>query len=87
MSIKTSISLDPHFQAFIESQVATGRYATASEVVRDALRRMEEDAVHEKWLFDRLDRSLASGISPRSAEEIFANAKAIARGEKSSRAR
>jgi antitoxin ParD1/3/4 len=82
MSIKTSISLDPHFQAFIEGQVATGRYATASEVVRDALRRMEEEAAAQKWLFDRLDKSLASGISPHSAEEIFAEAKAIARGEK-----
>ncbi|MBU1169365.1 MAG: type II toxin-antitoxin system ParD family antitoxin [Proteobacteria bacterium] len=31
-----------HWEAFIKSQIDTGRYSSASEVVRDALRHMEE---------------------------------------------
>jgi antitoxin ParD1/3/4 len=87
MVLKTSISLDAHFQAFIEQQVQSGRYATASEVVRDALRRMEDDALKEREVNARLDRSLASGLSPRSKEEIFESALAVARGDKKKRAR
>lgn len=40
----TSFSLGPHWDEFIKQQVATGRYGSASEVVREALRRMEDEA-------------------------------------------
>lgn len=38
----TSLSLGEHWDSFIKEQVADGRYGSASEVVRDALRHMEE---------------------------------------------
>jgi len=38
----TSLSLGEHWEAFIKQQIATGRYGSASEVVRDALRYLEE---------------------------------------------
>lgn len=37
-----TLSLGERWNAFIAAQVADGRYASASEVVRDALRMMEE---------------------------------------------
>lgn len=37
----TSLSLGEHWEAFIKSEVSCGRYGSASEVVRDALRHME----------------------------------------------
>lgn len=37
----TSMSLSPHWDAFIKEQVASGRYGSASEVMREALRMME----------------------------------------------
>jgi len=43
MSKNTSILLGDHYRAFIAAQVQSGRYSSASEVVRAALRRMEED--------------------------------------------
>ena len=39
-----NVSLTPELVAFVTAQVASGRYASASEVVRAALRRLERDA-------------------------------------------
>jgi antitoxin ParD1/3/4 len=38
----TSFSLDDHHSAFIEGEVASGRYRSASDVVRTALRLLED---------------------------------------------
>ncbi|MFP1129991.1 type II toxin-antitoxin system ParD family antitoxin [Asticcacaulis sp. W401b] len=38
----SSYSLGAHFENFIQTQLASGRYNNASEVLRDALRLMED---------------------------------------------
>ncbi len=38
----SSYTLGKHFEGFVQAQLAGGRYNNASEVVRDALRLMED---------------------------------------------
>jgi antitoxin ParD1/3/4 len=42
MATNTSISLDDHFRDFIAREVETGRYQSASEVIRAGLRLLED---------------------------------------------
>lgn len=43
MTKNTSISLGDHFVNFIDQQLAQGRYGSASDVVRAALRLLEDE--------------------------------------------
>jgi antitoxin ParD1/3/4 len=38
----SSYAVGPHFERFIKQQIESGRYSSASEVIRDALRLLEE---------------------------------------------
>jgi antitoxin ParD1/3/4 len=53
----TSLSLGEHWETFIRKEIATGRYGSASEVVRDALRTLEE----RKAKLEALRTHLAQG--------------------------
>ena len=59
----TSLSLGKHWEAFIKNEVASGRYGSASEVIRDALRNLED----RKQKLDALRAHLAEG--ERQAEQ------------------
>ena len=43
-----NVSLTPHLSAFVDQQVDSGRHQNASEVVREALRRYEDDLEAER---------------------------------------
>ena len=63
MGKTTSFVLGEHFERLINQQVGSGRYASASEVVRDALRVFEEQQTAIKRLNDAIEEGYDSGIS------------------------
>ena len=63
MGKTTSFSLDDHYSAFIEGEVAAGRYRSASDVVRSALRLLEDRETQLRALREALDAGEQSGAS------------------------
>ena len=66
----TSVTLGEHFEGFISQQISTGRYKSASEVMRDALRLLEERDEHRSAVIHALIEGENSGTSSRSPAEI-----------------
>lgn len=57
-----NVSLTPRLQRLIETRVASGRYGSASEVVREALRLLEEQEALREARLRQLQREVAAGI-------------------------
>jgi len=55
MAKNTSILLGDHFEDFIKEEVASGRYTSASDVVRSALRLLEVEEEKIKQLRKELE--------------------------------
>ena len=62
----TSLSLGEHWEVFIKNEVSSGRYGSASEVIRDALRGMEE----HKSKLNALRAHLSQGAEQAQAGEF-----------------
>ena len=76
MSVNTSVSLDDHFAGFIASQVGSGRYRSASEVIRAGLRLLEDQETEMSALREALASGEASGQAEPFAFDAFIAAKA-----------
>ncbi len=63
MTKTTSIALGDHFTNFLGEQVASGRYGSASEVVRAGLRLLEEREAALADLRAEIAKGEASGIA------------------------
>ncbi|WP_095200494.1 type II toxin-antitoxin system ParD family antitoxin [Mesorhizobium carmichaelinearum] len=61
MPRNTSVSLGDHFADFIDTQVETGRYGSASDVVRAGLRLLEEHEAKVRALQNALIAGEESG--------------------------
>ena len=70
-----NISLPDQMKQWVEEQVATGRYANASDYVRDLVRRDEERATKLAAFQREIDKGIASGISDTPIDEVIAEAK------------
>ena len=71
MGKNTSITLGEHFDSFIAQQIAEGRYASASEVVRAALRLFEDQERKIATLRRLLEEGEQSGTSEYSYEGLM----------------
>ena len=78
---KRTFSLPAEHAKFIDAKVASGDYASGSEVVRAGLRALQErDAAVERWLneevgpaYDAMKKDPSRGIP---AEEVFSTIRA-----------
>lgn len=66
----TSITLGQPLDNFVASLVDSGRYGSASEVVRSALRLLERQENEQQALQQAINAGLQSGISPYSLDEL-----------------
>lgn len=71
MAKNTSITLGDHFDGFIAEQVSEGRYASASEVVRAALRLFEDNERKLAALRRLLEEGEQSGTAEYSYEGLM----------------
>ena len=62
MGKNTSITLGSYFEEFIKEEVNSGRYNSVSEVVRSALRLLEQEEKKEKELIKALVVGEQSGF-------------------------
>ena len=76
MPVNTSVSLDDHFVGFIASQVGSGRYRSASEVIRAGLRLLEDQETEMSALREALTSGEASGQAESLDFDAFIAAKA-----------
>ena len=64
----TSYSIGKHFEEFIESLIEGGRYSTASEVMREGLRLVEEREERRKAKLEALRAAIEDDIVALRAE-------------------
>ena len=77
MSKETPVVIGDHFKAFVEAQVAGGRYDSASDVVRAGLRLLEERETKLEALRAALVEGETSGAStPFDFEEFITKKRA-----------
>ena len=66
----SSYTLGEHFEAFIKRQVDIGRYASASEVVRDGLRLLEEEEQRQAAAIEALRAEVVKGLAGGKGREV-----------------
>ena len=65
-----NISLNPHFEELVKGKIESGLYHTASEVMREALRLLEErDQLRELHL-EKLRQDIKNGINSGEATPL-----------------
>jgi antitoxin ParD1/3/4 len=72
-----NINLTEHLDAFVERHVSSGRYGNASEIVREALRLLEEQEQEKEAKLKVLRRAAREGF-----EEIDQGKGIVLRGRK-----
>jgi len=64
-----NVSLTPELEKFVDDTVATGRYSSASEVVRAGLRKLEEQERWKVYAKSKIAKGLDDIAAGRSVSE------------------
>lgn len=80
----SSYTLGAHFEGFVRKLVDSGRYASASEVMRDGLRLLEERETQREARLEALRMSIREGVEsgpPVDADSFLDKLERKYRGE------
>ena len=67
-----NLSIPPALKNWVDTKVAEGRYSSASDYVRDLVRRDQEAAIDETvWLRGLIEEGLASGVIDKEPEDVL----------------
>ena len=67
-----NVSIPPALKSWVDHRVAEGRYSSASDYVRDLVRRDQDSADDEtEWLKGLIAEGLASGVIDRDANDVI----------------
>ena len=66
-----TVRLTPEMEKFVASRVASGRYPSASEVVREGLRLLEQHERAREAALDDLRREIAIGLEQARRGELL----------------
>ena len=69
--VKKSITVTAQQEQWMQAQLATGNYASDSELLRDLIRKEQERSAEIEAIRIKLIEAEQSGFSPRSPEEII----------------
>lgn len=69
--VTLNVSLTPELERFVSSKVASGRYQSASEVIREGLRLLEEREVTKQAALEEVRRKIAIGLEQADRGELF----------------
>jgi antitoxin ParD1/3/4 len=62
-----NVSLTPELEKFVQKKVASGMYQTASEVVREGLRRLDDESKRRRAQIKRLREKIAKSVAQADA--------------------
>ena len=66
-----NVSLPDGLKAWVDEQVASGRYSSPSDYIREVLREAQDRAAELAWLQAEIDKGLNSPIIERDAHEVL----------------
>ncbi|MBD2806555.1 type II toxin-antitoxin system ParD family antitoxin [Xenorhabdus sp. ZM] len=75
MARTTSVTIGEQLDSFISRLIDSGRYGSASEVMRSALRLLEQQETNDEVVRQAVIAGLESGESPLSLRDIAAQRK------------
>jgi antitoxin ParD1/3/4 len=82
-----NVSLTPELEKYVQNKVESGRYTSASEVVREALRLLEQKEQEREQALKEFQAKLDEGLAELEAGDLMDGEEVFARIREKSRLR
>jgi antitoxin ParD1/3/4 len=69
--VTLNVSLTPELERFVSGKVESGRYQSASEVIREGLRLLEQQDLSREAALEEVRRKIAVGLAEAERGELF----------------